>query len=294
MYRDVLIGLVVAGTAAVAISCGGGGGIGEGSAPTLAPRLDGEVTRANAASHVTSQSDDDLYVRIVVTNPNPSGTDVSVIRYCLKFDPNEDEPLTATEAQSYLDPIPNTLPENVDVKTVAYQNSPQIIEIRDFKGAALSPNERYWVSAVFVSSNGEAGPATTPQRFKLIFRYQLVEPPEIGILKDFQGTVKAHTGDVLPNAFVQYFHEGVFLEATVTEDDGTYYMEVVVPNPTGTSSVKEACCEESDDPTDYILKVYHPYYSDEVVKYLLPEYVHYYVDFQFEADRHQQGSGGTL
>ncbi len=294
MFRRLLSWLIPAGLAAVVVSCGGGGGGIDGPAPTVAPRLAGEVTSNNTASHVVSQTGDDLFVRVVVTNPNPTGTNVSTIRYCLKFDPNEDDPLTAAEAAGYLDPIPDTLPANIDAQSVAYQSSPQIIEIRDFKGAALSPNERYWISAVFVSSDGEAGPATTPQRFKLIFRYQLVEPPEIGILKDFQGVVKAHTGDVLPNAFVQYFHEGVFLEATVTEDDGSYFMEVVVPNPTGTSSLKETCCEESEDPTDYILKVYHPYYSDEVVKYLLPEYVHYYVDFQFPEAWHNQGGGMSL
>jgi hypothetical protein len=294
MLRRVVNGIIAAGIAAIAISCGGGGGDIDGPAPSLAPQLDGEVARTNTASHVVSQSDDDLYVRIVVTNPNPTGTDVSVIRYCLKHDPNEDAPLTATEAKGYLDPIPDTLPANIDAATVPYESSPQIIEISEFKGAQLSPNERYWISAVFVSSDGEAGPATTPQRFKLIFRYQLVEPPEIGIVKDFQGVVKAHTGAKLPNAFVQYFHEGVFLEATVTEDDGSYYMEVVVPNPTSASSLKSVCCEESDDPTDYIMRVYHPHYSDEVQKYLLPEYVHYYVDFKFPADWHQQGGGSSL
>jgi hypothetical protein len=139
-----------------------------------------------------------------------------------------------------------------------------------------------------------AGPVTTPQRFKLIFKYQLVQPPELGIIKDFQGTVYAHTGQPLPNAFVQYFHEGKFLEATVTEDDGTYYMEVVVPNPTSASSVRGTSCEESDDETACVLQVYHPHYSQEVKKYLLPEYVHYYVDFEFCEEWHDQGQGWAL
>lgn len=271
----------------------GGGTVNMGGPPTMAPQLDGEVTKANSTSAV-SQIDDDLWVKVVVTNPNPSNLDVSTIRYCIKYDPNENSPLTMAEAGSYLDPVPAVLPAEIDVASVDYQSSPQTIFIDSFKGGPLTPNDRYWISAVFVSSEGEAGPVTIPQRFKLIFRYQLVEPPEIGIVKDFQGVVKSHQNAGLANAFVQYFHEGVFLEATVTEDDGTYYMEVTVPNPTGTSAVKGTCCEESEDPTDYILQVYHPHYTQECVKYLLPEYVHYYVDFKFKAEWHDQGSGSSL
>jgi hypothetical protein len=277
----------------VAVSCGGGSALNEGGPPTLAPQLEGEVTNAHGTSAV-SQADDPLYVRVVVTNPNPGSTDIETIRFCLKYDPNEDSPLTRNEAEGYLDPVLTPLPANIDVQSVGYQSSPQIIEISQFKGAPLTPDDRYWISAVFVSSEGVAGPVTVPQRFKLIFKYQLVQPPELGILKDFQGTVYAHTGQPLPNAFVQYFHEGKFLEATVTENDGTYYMEVVVPNPTSVCSVRGTSCEESDDPTAYVLQVYHPHYSQEAKKYLLPEYVHYYVDFEFPEGWHDQGGGCSL
>jgi len=291
MWRSALLCLGIL-VLLLAVSCGGGSSVNIGQVPVQAPDLDGEVDRRGTAS-VSQAGDGDLYVRVVVTNPNPSGTDVDEIRYCLKHDPDEDSPLTADEARGYLDPIPATLPQNIDAKTVDYQSSPQIIEIRDFKGGALSPNDRYWISAVFVSSTGEAGPATTPQRFKLIFKYKLVDPPQIGILKDFQGTVKDHCGKKLPNAFVQYWHEGSFLEAAVTDDHGRYYFEVKVPNPTSTSALKEVCCEESDDPTDYEMRVYYPLYDQEVIKYLLPEYVHYYVDFKFPAEwyNHHQGGG---
>lgn len=292
MIRFCAAGAAILMALLVFAACGGGT-LNLAGPPTEAPELDGEVTKSSTVSAV-SQTGDDLWVKIVVTNPNPGNLDVSTIRYCLKHDPDENDPLTVLEAEGYLDPVPAVLPDDVDVAEVDYVSSPQIIEIRSFKGGQLSPNDRYWISAVFVSSDGEAGPATIPQRFKLIFKYQLVEPPEIGILKDFQGVVKSHQNVGLPDAFVQYFHEGVFLEATVTEDDGTYYMEVIVPNPSGTSALKDVCCEESDDPTDYVLRVYHPHYTQECVKYLLPEYVHYYVDFKFEADWHDQGGGSSL
>ena len=291
MWRNPLLLLLTISIVFTA-ACGGGSSINIGQVPTVAPDLDGEVAR-RGSSAVSQVDDGDLYVRIVVTNPNPSGTDIETIRYCLKYDPEENDPLTADEAKGYLDPIPATLPDNIDVQTVGYTGSPQIIEIRDFKGGSLTPNDRYWLSAVFVSSTGEAGPATTPQRFKLIFMYHLVEPPVIGIVKDFQGCVKDHLGGRLPNAFVQYWHEGSFLEAAVTDDNGCYYFEVIVPNPTGTSALKQVCCEESDDPTDYEMHVYYPLYDQEIVKYLLPEYVHYYVDFKFPSEwyNHEQGGG---
>jgi hypothetical protein len=276
-----------------AAACGGGSGSGEVIHPTQAPRVSGQVDARGASALHGAAAADDLFVRVVVTNPNTNGSDVESIRYCLKFDPSEDSPLTGVEAKSCLDPVPDPLPANIDVQSVGYTGSPQIIEISQFRGAALSPDQRYWISAVFVSSDGVAGPVTPPQRFKLIFRYQLVQPPEIGILKIFEGTVYDHHNTGLPNAFVQYFHEGDFLEATVTDDNGHYYFEVVVPNPE-TSSVRGASCEESEDPTDYILKAYHPDYTQEVQKYLLPEYTHYYVDLCFPGEWHDQGGGGEI
>jgi hypothetical protein len=274
-------------------ACGGGGGD-DVIHPTMAPHVAGQVD-ARGASSLRSTSADDLFVRIVVTNPNPTGASVEFIRYCLKYDPNEDSPLTSTEAHGYLDPMATDPPTTIDVQEVQYTGSPQIIEISQFRGAALSPNQRYWIAAVFVAADGVAGPVTTPQRFKLIYRYQLVEPPQIGILKIFEGTVYDHESTGLPNAFVQYFHEGKFLEATVTDDNGNYYFEVTVPNPT-TSMIRGISCEESDDPTDYILKAYHPYYTQEAQKYLLPEYTHYYVDLCFNAAwyDHDQGSGSDI
>jgi hypothetical protein len=292
MWRMLLAGIPI--SVLMMASCGGGGTVSVGAPPTLAPHLEGEVTKRGVSSTTTQATPDELYVRVVVTNPNPAGTDVETIRCCLKHDPQENSPLSAEEARAYLDPVPSPLPANVDVQSVGYVSSPQIVEIRQFKGAPLAADERYWISAVFVAGDGTAGPVTTPQRFKLVFMYQLVEPPQIGMLKTFQGVVKAHTGARLPNAFVQYFHEGRFLEAAVTEDDGTYYFEVIVPNPTGTSALRGVSCEESDDPTDYVLQVYHPHYLYEVQKYLLPEYVHYYVDFCFPADWHDQGGGCSL
>ncbi len=196
----------------------------------------------------------------------------------------------------YLQQPPAQLPESIDLQQVAYAGNPQIIEITQFKGAALSPDERYWISAVFVADDGVPGPVTPPQRFKLIYRYQLVEPPILGIVKIFEGTVSDHDGAGLRNAFVQYFHEGAFLEADLTDEHGRYYFEVTVPNPEGASAVRGVSCEESDDPTAYVLRVYHPYYMDELQKYLLPEYTHYYVDFAFpwQMYDHDQGSGGSL
>lgn len=275
-------------------ACGGGSSTGDVIHPVLAPHVAGQVD-ARGVSALRSVSSDDLFVRIVVTNPNPGNASIELIRYCLKFDPEETSPLTAAEAKGYLDPVPTSLPENIDVQAVPYTGSPQIIEITSFRGNQLSPDKRYWISATFVAVDGVAGPVTVPQRFKLIYRYQLVEPPEIGILKIFEGTVYDHTETGLPNAFVQYFHEGDFLEAAVTDDNGRYYFEVIVPNPE-TSSVKGGSCEESEDPTDYILKAYHPYYSEEAQKYLLPEYTHYYVDLFFKAEWyiHNQGNGGDV
>jgi hypothetical protein len=278
----------------IAVSCGSGGGPDVVIHPSQAPRVSGQVEARGVSGLRGVTAADDLFVRVVVTNPNTDGSDVETIRYCLKYDPNEDSPLTGPEAKLCLDPVPDPLPANIDVQSVGYTGSPQIIEITQFRGAALSPDKRYWISAVFVAPDGVAGPVTPPQRFKLIFRYQLVQPPEIGILKIFEGTVYDHNNNGLANAFVQYFHEGDFLEAGVTDDSGRYYFEVVVPNPEGVSSLRGASCEESDDPTDYILKAYHPYYSQEAQKYLLPEYTHYYVDLCFKAEWHDQGGGSEL
>jgi hypothetical protein len=288
--QKLLVLLVVFGLLTFA-ACGGGGG--PLTPPSKAPALAGEVAKHGVSSIHGISADGDLEVKVVVTNPNPPDTDVDTVRFCLKHDPQENSPLTDTEAKGYLDPVPAELPANIDVQTVDYTGSPQTITISLFKGNPLTPNDRYWISAVFVSSAGTAGPATTPQRFKLIFKYQLVQPPAIGIVKTFEGTVYNHQDMRLRNAFVQYFHEGKFLEACVTEDDGTYQMEVTVPNPTGTSALKDVCCEESEDPTEYILKVYHPDYDYEPFKYLLPEYVHYYVDLKFTTP-HDQGGGSSL
>lgn len=285
---------VVALLMLLAASCGGGSGPGTVIHPSQAPRVSGQVESRGASALRGAAAADDLFVRVVVTNPNTAGSDVETIRYCLKYDPDEDSPLSGSEAKGYLDPVPDPLPANVDVQSVGYSGSPQIIEITQFRGAALSPDKRYWISAVFVASDGVAGPVTPPQRFKLIFRYQLVQPPEIGILKIFEGTVYDHSNNGLPNSFVQYFHKGAFLEAAVTDDCGRYYFEVVVPNPEGVSSLRGASCEESDDPTDCVLKAYHPYYSQEAYKYLLPEYTHYYVDLCFKAEWHDQGGGSEL
>ena len=264
--------------------------------PTLAPRVAGQVEHRGASALRQGSATDDLFVRVVVTNPNPNGADIAYIRYCLKFDPQENDPLTAGEANTMLQNPPVQLPGNIDIQQVGYTSNPQIISITQFKGSPLSPNERYWISAVFVASDGIPGPVTTPQRFKLIYRYQLVEPPQLGIIKIFEGTVRDHTGAGLRNAFVQYFHKGAFLEADLTDAHGYYYFEVTVPNPEGASAVRGASCEESDDPTDYILRVYHPYYTDELQKYLLPEYTHYYVDFKFPPSLydHNQGAGGSF
>jgi hypothetical protein len=278
-------------------ACGGGGGIDNPVRhPTLAPDVAGQVDQRGASALHQSSATDDLFVRVEVTNPNPNGTDIALIRFCLKFDPQEDNALTVQEATSYLQQPPAQLPENIDLQQVAYASNPQIIEITQFKGGALSPDQRYWISAVFVSEDGVPGPVTTPQRFKLIYRYQLVEPPVLGIVKIFEGTVSDHNGAGLRNAFVQYFHKGAFLEADLTDQYGHYYFEVTVPNPEGASSVRSVSCEESDDPTEYVLRVYHPYYTEELQKYLLPEYTHYYVDFAFpwQLYDHDQGGGGTI
>jgi len=290
MFKPVLFAAV--GLMLLQCACGGGGGAGLLLPPTKAPSLAGEVAK-RGGSALRGVSADDLVVRVVVSNPNAPGTDVEVIRYCLKHDSQEDSPLTQAEAKGYLDPVPPSLPPNVDVQQTPYTGSPQVIAISSFLGGALSPDDRYWISAVFVSGAGVAGPVTLPQRFKLIFRYQLVEPPAIGILKTFEGTVYDEHGQGLPNAFVQYFHKGKFLEAAVTEDSGHYYFEVVVPNPTTPSSVRAASCEESPDETEYVLKAYHPDYDFEPRKYLLPEYVHYYVDLFFSKE-HNEGGGGDI
>jgi hypothetical protein len=290
------LGLLLSAVLALG-ACGGGGGVDdEVIHPQLAPNVTGQVDVRGTSGVRATSADDDLYVRVVVANPNPNGSDIAYIRYCLKFDPAEDNALTQAEAAGYMQQTGGTLPDNIDVQQVGYTGNPQMIEITQFKGGALSPNERYWISAEFVAVDGVPGPATVPQRFKLIYRYQLVEPPIIGIIKIFEGTVSDYNCAGLPNAFVQYFHEGQFLEAGLTDDNGHYYFEVTVPNPEGTSAVHAASCEESDEPTDYILRVYHPYYTEELQKYLLPEYTHYYVDFQFpwQTYDHNQGGGGSI
>jgi len=285
---------VIALLAVATASCGGGGGGGILFHPTFAPHVAGQVEHRSASALHQGSAADDLFVRVVVTNPNPNGADIAYIRYCLKYDGEENSPLTVAEATAMLQQPPAQLPGNIDVQQVGYSGSPQIISISQFKGSALSPDQRYWISAVFVASDGVPGPVTTPQRFKLIFHYQLVEPPQIGIVKIFEGTVRDHNCNGLRNSFVQYFHKGVFLEADLTDDNGYYYFEATVPNPEGASSVRGASCEESPDPTDDVLRVYHPYYTDELEKYLLAEYTHYYVDFQFPKESHNQGSGGSF
>jgi hypothetical protein len=291
--RSVWLG-VVAFLAIAVTSCGGGGNDGLVIHPTLAPRVAGQVEHRGTSALRQGSAEDDLFVRVVVTNPNPNGADIDYIRYCLKYDPQENNPLTAGEATALLQQPPAQLPVNIDEQQVSYTGNPQVISISQFKGGALSADQRYWISAVFVASDGQPGPVTIPQRFKLIFHYQLVEPPELGIIKIFEGTVRDHNGVGLRNSFVQYFQKNVFLEADLTDENGYYYFEVTVPNPEGTSSVRGASCEESDNPTDYVLRVYHPYYTEELKKYLLPEYTHYYVDFQFPAETHNQGGGGSF
>jgi hypothetical protein len=291
------LGVLICAVLALGACGGGGSGIDNGVIhPTFAPNVTGQVDARGVSTIRAAAANDDLYVRVVVANPNPNGADIAFIRYCLKFDPQEDSPLTTAEATGYMGQPQGQLPENIDVQQVGYSSNPQVIEITQFRSAALSPNERYWISAEFIAQDGVPGPATVPQRFKLIYHYQLVEPPTIGILKIFEGTVYDHDCARLPNAFVQYFHKGQFLEAAVTDDNGYYYFEVTVPNPEGASAVRATSCEESDEPTDCVLRVYHPYYTEELEKYLLPEYTHYYVDFRFpwELYDHDQGSGGSV
>jgi PKD repeat protein len=283
--------LIVLTLALTALSaCGGGGAstvvppIGLGVAPVLAGDVDGK-----AASSLWSSPAAEMLLKVTATNANNAKAQVSLIRFCLKHDAMQDDPLTAEEALSYLDPLSGNPPANVDVVEFGFanlgNNASQKYEFPKFKGQDFARDERYWISAVFADTQGRVSPPSEPQRFKLLPAYPLLKAPKLAIEKTFTGEVRDLSGALLAGALVAYFHKGEFTEAGLTGQDGRYCFRAEVANPHSGSavSVGEASGRGlADGETQYVLKAYASAYPDsEVVAYLNGEYKDYEVSFSF-------------
>lgn len=269
--------------------CGGGGII-----ETLdAPRITSVVISRFLKSASDASDWDELKLAVTVEDPNSDLTGVDgkpkpkakQVRFCLKYDPQENAPLTAAEAAGYLANMGGATPPDIYVFQVDFTVNPQQVVIPQFNGAAFERDKRYWISALLKASNGAGGPlspACEPQRFKMLPGLPL--PPEMVIEKKLWGEVKGPDGAPLAGVEVKYVHEGTPIEADVTGADGAYEFFIYVANPRGTSALRQVSRGEVAGPTNYELRAKQlaaP--GREALEYLDPEYKDYNVDFTLTA-----------
>ncbi|MBN2082087.1 hypothetical protein JW859_07750 [bacterium] len=226
----------------------------------------------------------ELDLRVRVDNEN-SADSVAHVIFCLKHDPEEDSPLTTSEALTYINTAPGSLPADIDVTWESWTVNPNMLfTYSDFKGSPFVKDERYWIAAVFQAPDGvERSPVSTPMRFRILPGYPTIEPI-IGIDKIMTGVVSGCDGLPLEGAVVHYEHEGDYLEGRMTGTDGKYEFHVQVPNPTTTSAIHETSRGDVTGPTDYELVAESDDYtaiSPLDPAYLDPAFTGYEVDFAF-------------
>lgn len=281
----VCLGVLVQG-------CGGGGVAPSQVIPNqqlAAPRLTSAVISRFLKGASDTADWDELKLAVTVEDPNspPTGPDgkpkpkAKHVRFCLKYDPQENDPLTGSEAHGYLADLGGSTPPEIYVFEVDFTLNPQQVVIPQFDGAAFERDQRYWISAMLTASNGSGGPqspACEPQRFKML--PGLPFAPGIMVEKKFWGDVTGPDGAPLAGVEVKYVHQGTPVEADVTGADGSYEFFIQVANPHGASALRQVSRGEVTGPTDYELRAQQLDAPGlEALEYLDPEYKDYNVDF---------------